>query len=106
MNIQTTFEFCGHLYTAPPYQHHSETSRTAAREISLKADALRKRVYDYLANRIDGATDTEIQNDLHMPGDTERPRRVELVNMGLIIKAGKRIPAGKHREATIWRIKT
>lgn len=37
-----------------------------------------------------GATDLEVQRALAMKGDTERPRRGELVKLGLIEDSGER----------------
>jgi hypothetical protein len=47
--------------------------------MTLKADALKARVLDHIARCLDGATDDEIQIALGLSGDTERPRRWELL---------------------------
>lgn len=43
-----------------------------------------------------GLTDAELQRDLFMSGNTERPRRIELW------KAGKIQPQGKRDKHTVW----
>ena len=64
------------------------TSRAAATTIEPNAaETLRKRILEFL--RLcgqDGATDEEIQLALDMAGNTERPRRGELANAGLIFR--------------------
>ena len=63
------------------------TSKEAAVAIEPNAETLRKKILDFL--RLcgqDGATDDEIQKALNMTGNTERPRRGELANAGLIFR--------------------
>lgn len=70
-----------------PFQAHSPESIAAADEIAPSAASLRGQVYALL--RAKGPlTDEEIQELLHLGGSTERPRRVELVEMGLVIRDG------------------
>lgn len=96
---QTTIEF-------PPYQKHSATSKAAATSIVPKAGTLRAMVLEFLKDRrywgIDGATDEEIQDELEMPQNTARPRRVELVRAGLVIDSGRSRPTKSGRMATVW----
>lgn len=88
-----------------PAQAHSPTSREAAERIEPAADTLRARVLEHLrACGSRGATDQEIQWALGMDPSTERPRRVELVNAGLVTATdGDTRPTFSGRQAQVWR---
>ena len=90
------------LFSAP-YQKHSPTSKAAAHAIEPKSHTLRRKVLDFIkvAPRY-GATDEEIQIALEMEGSTERPRRIELLEQGLIKDSGKTRETRKGRQATVW----
>lgn len=67
------------LFPEPPCQKHSWTSREAAR--SVKASAARQRETVYAAISAAGAaglTDDEGMRLLKLPGNSYRPRRIEL----------------------------
>lgn len=86
-----------------PYQRHSATSLEAARDIAGKAGTLRRLVYEYLCRRGEhGATDEQIQRDLGLDGSTERPRRVRLVELGLVEAAPHTRATRSGRQATVW----
>ena len=91
------------------YQKHSPTSIAAAREIENDADTIRGRVYRYIRDRGNyGATDEEIQLGLGLNPSTQRPRRVELCDRGLVKQRGsaelgnntRKTRSG--RQAAIW----
>jgi hypothetical protein len=87
----------------PPFQAHSETSRMAAIHTLPKAGTQRRRVFDYIRGREEyGATDEEIQLVLQMSGNTERPRRVELWNAGLIRDSGEKRRGSSGLMAVVW----
>jgi hypothetical protein len=86
----------------PPPHSGSETSRAAAESIKISADTLRAKVLDYLKSQPDGATDEQMQLALGMAGNTQRPRRKELLDMGLIRDTGKTRATKSGRQATIW----
>lgn len=88
---------------APPYQRHSITSYSAAKEIAGSGGTLRRKVFDHLWFRGSrGATDDEIQVNLHMNPSTQRPRRIELVDKGLVMDSGRtRLTRGR-RSAVVW----
>jgi len=70
---------------------HPATAHEAAAAILPRSGTLRRRVFDHIAAAGElGATDAEIQRELDMPGNTQRPRRVELIEAGLIIDSGRR----------------
>ncbi len=86
-----------------PFVRHSQTSREAAIEaypnagtqLALVLDELRKHPFT-------GLTDIEMQTRLNMNPSTQRPRRVELVNAGLVVESGfhRLTPSG--RKAMVW----
>ena len=87
----------------PPAQHHSETSLAAAEAIRPSAASLRMKVLGFIVARGgDGATDPEIQAALRMEGSTQRPRRVELVDAGLVRDSGRKRTTASLRRATVW----
>ena len=94
-----------------PYQRHSRTSIMAAGRAVGGAETARERVYQAIADHSGGITDMEIQELLNMSGDTERPRRIELLgdikkNLPVRIKSmGFRTvkrPGKRDRVATAW----
>jgi hypothetical protein len=90
----------------PPAQVHSATSRAAADGIKLLAAGLRGRVLSYIDSRgAEGATDEEIATGTGINPSTARPRRVELANRGLVVKAGTRKTASG-RSADVWTVTT
>lgn len=92
------------LFAAPAVRS-SPTSVAAAR--SLSADTvtgLKRSVVAFLRKRGDhGATDEEMQAGIPMPASTQRPRRIELVKLGLVVEAGSRKTASG-RYAVAWRL--
>ena len=83
----------------PPAQLHSETSKAAARSIKGEVGHIRQQVYLHL--QAFSSTDEEIAQNLGKKENTTRPRRIELVNLGLVHAVGtKRGSSG--RKAQIW----
>lgn len=73
-----------------PHQRHSSASLRAAEQAKGWSPSCRVRVLAYLLSTGGrGATDREIQGALEMRGSTQRPRRVELVEMGLARATGE-----------------
>jgi len=73
-----------------------------ATETRPNVKALREQVFEAIAavpGR--GLTDEEIQEQLDLPGNTQRPRRGELVAAGRIAKFGTRLTKA-HRYAAVW----
>lgn len=86
-----------------PAQLHSDTSIEAARAIQPHMSRLRAMVFAYFSTRGKiGATDEEVQQELHMPANTERPRRIELERMGLIVDSGEKRKTRAGRNASVW----
>lgn len=87
----------------PQYQSHSDTSFDAACKTAGKSGTLRRSVYELLHERGSyGCIDEEIQILLDMNPSTQRPRRVELVDKGLVIDSGKRRPTKAGIGAVVW----
>ena len=88
---------------APPAQD-SATSRAAAKAIKPASRTLEKMVLAHIrACDNYGATDQEIQQALSLSGDTERPRRWQLVKYGLICNSGFKHKTDSGLLATVWR---
>jgi hypothetical protein len=87
-----------------PYVRESETSAAAAASLTPEAlGSLQRRVLEFIRDRgEEGATDEECQRELGMNPSTQRPRRGELANAGLIVEAGTRLTSSRRR-ATVWR---
>ncbi len=88
---------------APKFQAHSNTSKDAAAKIETKARTLRGTVYSFLKiSNLYGATDEELQTVLGMNPNTERPRRIELVELGLVKDSGRKRDTKSGRKAVVW----
>ena len=85
-----------------PVQKHSATSIEAGEAIRPKAETLRERVFELLKR--ESLTDHEMQESLRMNPSTQRPRRIELVNLGAVQDSGevRKTPSG--RNATVWEV--
>jgi DNA-binding IclR family transcriptional regulator len=83
---------------------HPDTSHAAAERILDAQPNLRRRVFNYIQSQQEwGATDEEVQRALGMNPSTERPRRVELVELGLVADSGSRRRTESGRAAVVWR---
>ncbi len=86
-----------------PAQLHSATSIAAAQAIQPKLGELCRQVLAYL--RLAGSfggTDEELQTGLLLDGSTERPRRVTLVEYGLVVDSGRTRKTKSGRDAVVW----
>jgi len=88
-----------------PAQMHSAPSIAAAESMLLTAGTLRRRVLDQLRQwHATGGTDSELQAALGMDPSTQRPRRIELVNAGLVRDSGRTRKTRSGRRATVWEV--
>ena len=88
---------------APPRQRHSATSAAAADGISPDLSRLRRIVYRALVRAGKrGLTDHEGDDRLRLGGSTYRPRRIELVEKGLVRASGAKRKTPSGRLATVW----
>ena len=82
-----------------PRQRHSQTSMASAKAEAPRFKGNLVRVLKAFDDRKKmGFTDDEGQDQLYMTGNTYRPVRVKLENLGLIIKttATRKTKAGRH----------
>lgn len=88
-----------------PAQMHSQTSIAAAERALPTAGTMRRRIYDQLKQwHSTGATDAELQDELRIDPSTQRPRRIELVNAGLVRDSGRTRKTRSGRSATVWEV--
>ena len=86
---------------------HGATAHDAASKIDSVSGLQRRNVYATIcASGKHGMTDQEIQTALHLDPSSERPRRVELVEAGMIEDSGETRSTTSGRSAVVWRIKT
>jgi hypothetical protein len=80
-----------------------DTSVLAAWRAWPRSGTQRERVLRWVIDRGDhGATDDEIQDALRLSGNSERPRRLELVERGWLVDSGRRRPSYSHGPAIVW----
>lgn len=86
------------LFSIGKVRHdHPDTARAAALAVAPRTGTQRRRVLERIAAR--PSTDDEIQRALNMNGNTERPRRVELVDGGWVRDSGLR-----RKGAIVWEL--
>lgn len=90
------------LPPSPPAQRHSPTSRDAAAQIAPRAGTLRAAVLAALKDAPGGLTDEELQTLLNMGASTQRPRRIELTQAGLVRDSGTTRRTRSGRQAVVW----
>ena len=91
------------MKTLAPFVPHSPESFRAAVGIECSRVTLRRSVYrDILYSGDHGRTDDELQVRLSMNPSTERPRRIELWEAGLIRKNGHCRITRSGRTAAVW----
>ena len=87
-----------------PFQKHSATSRAAAQHAQPRAQNLRDKALGIFRTHgapLGGLTDEELITIMRLPANTVRPRRVELMQAGLIKQVGTRKTASG-RSAVVW----
>jgi hypothetical protein len=89
-----------------PFQVHSLASQEAAARIEQSCGRLQRQMLAWLRQRgKEGATDEEIQLGLPMRPSTQRPRRIELVELGLVEPSPLFRKTTSGRNARVWRAK-
>lgn len=86
-------------------QSEAEPPRTASDPPPARPNArrLRDRIFQFIRQQgPKGATDGEIQEALSLSGDSERPRRGELVDAGEIVFSGRTRPTRSGEPAKVW----
>lgn len=88
---------------APAHHSAPQTSRDAAELIEPTTASLRAKVLRFLTQRWNqGATDEEGQVALGMSPNTYRPRRRELVQLGLVVESPFQRSTASGRRAVVW----
>lgn len=88
-----------------PAVNGSITSAQAADALTpATLNAMQRKVLALLQATPDGLTDEEMQRRLGMNPSTQRPRRIELMRLGLVVRCGVRKTAS-NRNADVWRVK-
>lgn len=91
----------------PPRLPHNGTltSRIAAQSMRCSAGAQQQRVLECLQQAGDaGLTDEEIQRGLDLSGNSERPRRAKLVELGLVRNTGLMRKTNSGHAAVVWAV--
>jgi predicted transcriptional regulator len=86
----------------PAHQRHSPTSAAAAIAIEPAAGTLRRRVLEVIRSK--PSTDEEIADLLALNPSTSRPRRIELVQAGLVVDSGTTRKTRSGRQAVVWSV--
>lgn len=90
-------------FAEQPPSVHGETSEAAAEAIKPHRVAQWRKIHDRLVLAgWDGLTDQEIQHATNLDPSTERPRRGELVDAGLIYDSGRKRRTLSGRRAIVW----
>lgn len=83
--------------------NHTATSRLAAKLAKPFAGKQLERVFEFIKSRANhGATDEEIQSGLNMSGNSERPRRKRLVDLGRVTDSRNLRMTQAGNPATVW----
>lgn len=86
-----------------PFQHGSATSEAAGAAAAKRAPAIRSTIFAFIKSRGQaGATADEIEKHLNIPGNTVRPRLVELREDFRIERAPTTRPTRAGRQAVVW----
>lgn len=89
------------LFAVP--HNGTPTSRAAAKSVEGQVEYDRRMILQALQRaKSYGATDDELQELLSMSGNTERPRRGELVKQGLVAHSGFVRTTHSGRSAAVW----
>lgn len=99
------------LFDDEPGKHQrpgdaAETQIGSAYAATTLTGTWRRRVFREIALAVaagdDGLTDEQIQDLLALNPSTERPRRVELVERGVVEDSERRRPTRSGRSAVVW----
>lgn len=85
----------------PPYVRGSDTSAAAAESMAPLTGKLRVKVYQFIGNRMFGATCDEVEVALGLRHQTASARCYELKHMGWIYETNDRRPTRSGRKAVV-----
>jgi hypothetical protein len=80
----------------------ADTSKAAALDVMPRSGTQRLAVLTIIAQSADGMTDEEIQAALAISPNSQRPRRVELVDGGWLIDTARTRPTESGNDAIVW----
>lgn len=84
----------------------TDTSLSSQEAIKPSAKTLRAVVAEYLLSCGDqGATDEQMQREIPMSQNTQRPRRKELQEQGIAVATQERRKTSSGRNAIVWKHK-
>ena len=86
----------------PPFQRHSAPSFLAAEAVRPTRATGQALVLKLLRLHKGGLSDEQMQESLAMNPSTQRPRRIELVEQGLVRDSNIRAKTRSGRFATLW----
>ncbi len=90
-----------------PAVEPSQTSVLAAQSVEgRERHRGQAMVYQALKDMPDGLTDEGIQDITGLPGNTERPRRGDLVAQNVVVDSGRTRLTRANREAVVWMLRT
>jgi hypothetical protein len=90
------------FYGGTPPHEHVDTSEEAAERARAHAERQRAQVWAFIYGKGEnGATDEELQIEMHLEGNSQRPRRRELSLAGLVVETGRRRLTTKGRWARV-----
>jgi len=96
-------QFAGPDQTGKARTDHPDTAHAAATRAAPGSGKKRQQVYAAIRHGGPGGrTDEQIQIELGMNPSTQRPRRVELVEKGLVADSGQRRKTTSGRMAIVW----
>lgn len=101
-SVTPGLSYCRCGATNPPSVPRA-TSEEAAERIAPRTNTLRARVYEFIKAR-GRATDEDIVKGLGLNPSTARPRRVELVEAGLVRDSGQVALTESRRRAVLWEV--
>lgn len=79
-----------------------DTTAKAAIAVLPRSGSQRRRVFDLLVRHEAGMTDEEIQHYLLLGANSQRPRRKELCDAGLVTDSGRRVRNAGGQECIVW----
>ena len=88
----------------PPHQRHSDTSRASAIAAKNNFGIKAAKLLMYFLDEAAGITDEEGQDKYNIPGNSYRPMRVVLMNLGLVRDSGVRRLTRAKRISVVWQI--
>lgn len=80
-----------------------DTSIEAFEEIQPKIRKMHATIFDWLDKQPNGATDEEMQVALGMNPSTQRPRRGEMVKLGMVAKTPFTRTTKSGKKAIVWK---